>query len=159
MTAAPAPRIEVVVQTGAFDVARETAALTAGIADAGAVVTFLGLCRGESGRLAGLEIEHYPGMAETEIRRIAEQAAARWELLALSVIHRSGIVRVGEPIVLVVAASRHRGDAFKAAEFLMDFLKTDAPFWKKEIAADGNPDRWVEAKASDEATTRRWETR
>lgn len=157
MTAAP--RIEVVVQTGVFDVARETAALTAGMTDVGAVVTFLGLCRGESGRLTGLEIEHYPGMAETEIRRIAEQAAARWNLLALSVIHRSGVVLVGDPIVLVVSASLHRGDAFKAAEFLMDFLKTDAPFWKKEIAADGNPDRWVEAKASDEATTRRWQTR
>ncbi len=145
-----------VVQTGAFDVARETAALTAGLADVGAVVTFLGLCRGESGRLAALEIEHYPGMAETEIRRIAEEAAARWNLLALSVIHRSGIVLVGEPIVLVVSASTHRADAFKAAEFLMDFLKTDAPFWKKEVAADGGADRWVEAKASDEATTRRW---
>jgi molybdopterin synthase catalytic subunit len=95
-------------------------------------------------------------MAEGEIRRIAGEAARRWSVLGLSVVHRSGLIKVGEPIVLVVSASSHRGDAFKAAEFLMDFLKTDAPFWKKEIPASGTGDRWVEAKSSDAETTRRW---
>jgi molybdopterin synthase catalytic subunit len=151
------PTIGVFVRAEPFDVARETTAATTGLADLGAVVTFLGVCRSEAGRLAALEIEHYPGMAETEIRRIAEEAAARWSLLALSVIHRSGVVPVGEPIVVGVTASVHRTDAFKAAEFLMDFLKTNAPFWKKELAANGEPDRWVEAKSSDEAKIRHWQ--
>jgi len=101
------------------------------------VVAVTGLCRDEGGRLSVLELEHYPGMAEAEIGRIATQAIARWPLMGLRVVHRSGPIRPGETIVLVAAASAHRGDAFEAASFLMDFLKTRAPFWKKEHLADG----------------------
>jgi molybdopterin synthase catalytic subunit len=107
--------------------------------------------------LAALEIEHYPGMAEAEIARVARAALARWPLLGLTVIHRFGLIRPGEKIVLVVAAARHRGEAFAAAEFLMDYLKTSAPFWKKEHRADGSAGDWVEAKAADDAAALRWE--
>lgn len=147
--------VEVRVQAADFDLAAEAAALPAGRRDVGAVVTFTGLCRDERGTLLALELEHYPGMAEAAIRRIADQAAARWPLIALTVVHRFGRIRPGENIVLVIAASAHRGAAFEAASFLMDFLKTSAPFWKKEHRAAGE-DRWVEAKGADDAAAARW---
>jgi molybdopterin synthase catalytic subunit len=148
--------IRIVVQRDDFDVAGEIVRLTAldarGI---GAVVTFSGLCRDENGRLAALELEHYPGMAEEEIARIAEEAAARWSLAGITVIHRAGRILPGENIVLVVTASAHRQAAFAAASFLMDYLKTRAPFWKKEHATTGN-DSWVAAKTTDDQAADRW---
>jgi molybdopterin synthase catalytic subunit len=144
------------VQAGPFDAAAESAALTAGRKDLGAVVCFTGLCRDEDGRLAALEIEHYPGMAEEEIARVAAQAGARWPLGGMSIVHRFGLIAPGEPIVLVVTASRHRAAAFEAASFLMDYMKTSAPFWKKEHFADGQSGDWVAAKAADDAAAGRW---
>lgn len=144
------------IQKADFDVAAEIANLTKGRADTGAVVTFTGLCRDEGGRLAALELEHYPGMAEAEIRRIAEEAIARWPLTGLVTIHRHGKIAPGENIVLVVATSAHRQAAFEAANFLMDFLKTRAPFWKKEHLAGGGEGEWVEAKDVDDAAAERW---
>ncbi len=148
------PRIR--IQADDFDIAAEIARLTAGRNDVGAVVTFTGLCRDEDGRLAALELEHYPGMAEAEITRIAEEASRRWPLSGLTVIHRFGKIAPGENIVLVVAASTHRQAAFEAANFLMDYLKSRAPFWKKEHRADGSTGDWVEAKASDDDAAARW---
>lgn len=144
------------VQKQDFDAAAEIARLTAGRRDVGAVVTFSGLCRDEGGRLAALELEHYSGMAEAEIGRIARQAIARWPLTGLTIIHRYGRIEPGENIVLVVAASSHRQAAFEAASFLMDFLKTRAPFWKREHRADGMPGGWVEAAAEDDEAAQRW---
>lgn len=149
--------VEVRVQAADFDLPTEAASLTAGRRDAGAVVTFTGLCRDEDGTLVALELEHYPGMAEAAIRRIAEQAAARWPLIGLTVVHRFGRILPGGNIVLVAAAAAHRGAAFEAASFLMDFLKTSAPFWKKEHRAEGG-EAWVEARAADAAATVRWES-
>lgn len=145
------------VQAGPFDLSAEVAALTQGRADVGAVVSFAGLCRDEGGTLAALELEHYPGMAEVEMARVAAQAAARWPLTGLTAIHRHGMIRPGEEIVLVVAASAHRSAAFAAAEFLMDYLKTRAPFWKKEHRVDGSDGGWVAAKDADDAAAARWE--
>lgn len=144
------------IQREDFDVGAEIAALTRGNADVGAVVSFTGLCRDENGRLAALELEHYPGMAEAEIGRVAEEAAARWPLLGLVAIHRFGLIRPGEQIVLVIATSSHRRAAFEAADFLMDYLKTRAPFWKREHLADGTLGGWVEAKADDDDAAKRW---
>ncbi|MDX8517266.1 molybdenum cofactor biosynthesis protein MoaE [Mesorhizobium dulcispinae] len=144
------------VQREDFDIAAEIAALTKGRADIGAVVTFSGLCRDEEGALAALELEHYPGMAEAEIGRIAAEAVERWPLQGLSVIHRHGKIAPGENIVLVVAASAHRQAAFEAANFLMDYLKSRAPFWKKEHRADGSEGGWVEAKEADDEAAHRW---
>lgn len=144
------------VQAGPFDAGAEQARLCAGRSDVGAVVAFTGLCRSEGNRLAALELEHYPGMAEAEIARVADEACRRWPLLGLTAIHRHGRIAPGEPIVLVIAASSHRQAAFAAAEFLMDFLKTRAPFWKKEHRVDGSSGEWVEAKDSDDAATARW---
>ncbi|RWA73257.1 molybdenum cofactor biosynthesis protein MoaE [Mesorhizobium sp.] len=146
------------VQREDFDVTAEIAALTTGRADIGAVVTFSGLCRDEQGALTALELEHYPGMAEAEIGRIAAEATERWPLQGLTVIHRHGKIAPGENIVLVVAASAHRQAAFEAANFLMDYLKSRAPFWKKEHRADGSEGRWVEAKEADDEAADRWET-
>ena len=151
-TAVPVVRI----QAGDFDLAAEVARLTGGRADVGAVVTFTGLCRDEAGALAALELEHYPGMAEAEILRIAGEAVQRWPLTGLTAIHRFGKIKPGENIVLVVAASSHRQAAFEAANFLMDYLKSRAPFWKKEHRADGSEGDWVEAKESDDQAARRW---
>jgi molybdopterin synthase catalytic subunit len=139
-----------------FDPAAEAAALTRGRTDVGALVTFTGICRGaESGEpIAALTLEHYPGMAEAEIARHVEEAEKRWPLLGVTVIHRHGRIAPGENIVLVVTASSHREAAFAAAEFLMDYLKTRAPFWKQVEAAGGKT--WVEAKASDDAAAGRW---
>ncbi|MDX8495047.1 molybdenum cofactor biosynthesis protein MoaE [Mesorhizobium sp. VK22B] len=144
------------VQREDFDVAAEIAALTKGRADIGAVVTFSGLCRDEEGALAALELEHYPGMAEAEIGRIAAEATERWPLQGLAVIHRHGKIAPGENIVLVAAASAHRQAAFEAANFLMDYLKSRAPFWKKEHRADGSEGGWVEAKEADDEAADRW---
>jgi len=144
------------IQSAPFDPAHEAALIEAGRRDIGAIVSFTGLCRDEDGALTALELEHYPGMAEAEIARVAEEALARWPLSALTVIHRHGRVLPGERIVLVIAAARHRGEAFAAAEFLMDYLKTRAPFWKKEHRADGSVGDWVEAKAKDDAAAERW---
>jgi molybdopterin synthase catalytic subunit len=148
--------VTVRVQAEPFDTAAETASLTAGRADIGALVAFTGLCRDEGGRLAALELEHYPGMAEAEIARVAGDAVTRWPLLGLTVIHRYGRVAPGEPIVLVLAAASHRRAAFEAADFLMDYLKTRAPFWKREHRADGGTGDWVEAKEADERASERW---
>jgi len=147
--------MSVTIQRQDFDVAAEIDALTKDRADIGAVVTFTGLCRDEDGRLAALELEHYPGMAETEIARIVAEAETRWPLQGMRVIHRVGKLAPGDRIVLVVAASRHRQAAFEAANFVMDFLKTRAPFWKKEHTGEGAGD-WVDAKEADDAATERW---
>ncbi len=144
------------VQAEDFDAAAEAARLTQSRTDIGAVVTFAGLCRDEGGRLAALELEHYPGMAEEEIGRVVAQAAARWPLQGLTVIHRYGKIAPGAQIVLVVTASSHRVAAFEAATFLMDYLKTRAPFWKKEHHKDGTSGDWVEAKDEDDAAAERW---
>jgi len=152
MTFAPTVR----VQAEDFDAAAEIAGLASGRADIGAVVSFTGLCRDEDGTLAALELEHYPGMAEAEIGRIAAEAASRWPLAGLTVIHRHGLLKPGENIVLVVAASAHRRAAFEAADFLMDYLKTQAPFWKKEHLRSGEVSSWVDAKADDDDALQRW---
>jgi molybdopterin synthase catalytic subunit len=145
------------IQDAPFDTAAEIARIGAELGGrAGAVVTFTGLCRDEDGRLTALELEHYPGMAEAEILRVAEEAVGRWPLLALRVIHRHGRVRPGDGIVLVVTASSHRVAAFEAADFLMDYLKTRAPFWKREHLADGSTGGWVAATAQDDAAAGRW---
>ena len=139
-----------------IDVAAETAALSRGRNDAGALVTFTGICRGEEegAPIAALVLEHYPGMAEDEIKRHVEEANKRWPLLAVRIAHRVGRVAPGETIVFVAAASAHRQAAFAAAEFLMDYLKTRAPFWKKVERADGT--HWVAARQTDDAAAARW---
>ena len=148
--------LKIRVQSDDFDAAAESAELTRGRTDIGAVASFVGLCRDEKGTLEALELEHYPGMAEDEIARIAEEAGRRWPLLGMTIIHRTGTIRPGEQIVLVLCASAHRAAAFSAAEFLMDFLKSRAPFWKKEHRVDGSTGEWVEAKDADEAALDRW---
>jgi molybdopterin synthase catalytic subunit len=145
------------VQREDFDAALEARALTQGRADVGAVVTFVGLCRDEGGSLAALEIEHYPGMAEEEIARVVAEACDRWPLIGVRAIHRYGEIRPGEQIVMVATASTHRAAAFAAAEFLMDYMKTRAPFWKRARRADGAVEGWVEAKPTDDASAARWE--
>jgi molybdopterin synthase catalytic subunit len=144
------------VQREAFDLNLETRRLTDGRKDVGALVAFTGWCRDEGGTLAALELEHYPGMAEEEIGRIAAEATQRWPLLGLTVLHRYGRIEPGEPIVLVIAASAHRAAAFAAANFLMDFLKTRAPFWKKEHRVGSTADEWVVAKELDDRAAERW---
>jgi molybdopterin synthase catalytic subunit len=145
------------VQREDFDAGAEAAALARGRRDVGAVVSFVGYCRDEGGTLAALELEHYPGMAEAEIARVAAQAEARWPLLGVTAIHRYGRIEPGAQIVLVAAASAHRGEAFAAAEMLMDYLKTRAPFWKRAIRADGIVEGWVEASQADDAAAARWD--
>jgi molybdopterin synthase catalytic subunit len=144
------------VQAEDFDAAAEAEAIARGRADIGALVSFVGLCRDEGGALSRLEIEHYSGMAEQELARVAEEAEARWPLLGATIIHRFGSIAPGEQIVLVVTASAHRGDAFMAADFLMDYLKTRAPFWKRAHRADGLVDDWIEAKSTDGHAAARW---
>jgi molybdopterin synthase catalytic subunit len=148
--------IHIRVQAEDFDVATETARLTDGRADIGAIVTFTGLCRDEGGRLDALELEHYPGMAEAQIGKACQEAADRWPLQGLSAVHRYGRIAPGEQIVLVIAASPHRQAAFDAANFVMDYLKTAAPFWKKEHGRDGKAGDWVSAKDADDAALARW---
>ncbi len=154
-TTAVSPIIK--VQDADFDPAAESERLTKGRKDVGALVSFTGLCRDEAGRLSALELEHYPGMAEAELTRIATEACERWPLTGLTVIHRYGKIPPGDNIVLVIAASSHRRAAFEAADFLMDYLKTRAPFWKKEHLADGSSSDWVEAKDVDDKDARRWQ--
>ncbi len=144
------------LQHEAFDVAAEVKKLTHGRSDVGAVVTFTGICRADENgeQIAALTLEHYPGMAEAEITRHIEEASARWRLLGVTVIHRFGRIVAGEDIVMVAAASSHRQAAFAAAEFLMDYLKTRAPFWKQVEKPGGAT--WVEAKATDDSAAERW---
>jgi molybdopterin synthase catalytic subunit len=144
------------LQAEDFDAAAEAAKLVQGRTDIGAVVTFAGICRDhEAGQAVGaLTLEHYPGMAKEEIARHVAEAQSRWPLLGVTVIHRYGRMVPGDNIVLVVTASAHRQAAFAAAEFLMDYLKTRAPFWKLEERPEGKS--WVDSKDSDEAAADRW---
>jgi molybdopterin synthase catalytic subunit len=142
------------VQSDAFDLGAETNAFAAAVRGAGAVVTFTGLVRDNGGQLAAMEIEHYPGMTERAIAAMMDQAKARWALIDALVIHRYGVLKGAEPIMMVATAAPHRADAFAAAEFLMDYLKSRAPFWKKEIGAGGA--EWVAAKDADEDALKRW---
>ena len=144
------------LQREPFDAATEAGKLTRGRTDIGAVVTFTGVCRdNEAGHgVAAMTLEHYPGMAEEEIARHVLDAQSRWPLLGVTVIHRHGRMVPGDNIVLVVTASAHREAAFEAASYLMDFLKTQAPFWKLEERAGGK--NWVEAKSADDAAAKRW---
>lgn len=146
------------IQAQDFDPAHEAAALSRGRTDIGAIVTFTGLCRAQDAPggapLIALTLEHYPGMAEEEIGRLVEQARARWPLIGATVIHRYGRMVPGDNIVLVVTASAHRAAAFEAAEFLMDWLKTSAPFWKMEERDEGTA--WVAAKGEDDDAAERW---
>lgn len=142
------------VQSEPFDFGAECANFGTGGRDVGAVVTFLGVVRDDSGRMARMEIEHYPGMTEKAIAAIAEEARARWSLADVLVIHRYGALAPGEAIMMVATAARHRVAAFEAAEFLMDYLKSRAPFWKKETGPDGAA--WVAAKDEDEDALARW---
>jgi molybdopterin synthase catalytic subunit len=144
------------LQREAFDVAAEAKKLTQARTDIGAVVTFTGICRADENgeRIAALTLEHYPGMADAEIARHVDEAQARWPLLGVTVIHRFGRIAPGEDIVMVATASSHRQAAFAAAEFLMDYLKTRAPFWKQVEKAGAKT--WVEAKSSDDSAAERW---
>ena len=144
------------IQEDDFDIAREIAVLTHSRTDIGAVVSFSGICRADedSSDIAALTLEHYPGMAEEEIKRHVDEALSRWPLNGVTVIHRVGRFVPGQNIVLVLTASQHRRAAFEAAEFLMDYLKTSAPFWKKEESATGTG--WVEAQARDDEAAARW---
>jgi molybdopterin synthase catalytic subunit len=143
----------------AIDIAAEVAALSRGRSDVGALVTFTGICRGaeDGAPIKALVLEHYAGMAEAEIERHITEAEKRWPLLGVRVVHRFGRIVPGETIVLVATASAHRQAAFAAAEFLMDYLKTRAPFWKKVERADGT--RWVTARERDDAAAARWQTK
>jgi molybdopterin synthase catalytic subunit len=145
------------IQEADFDIAQEIAALTHGRTDIGAVVTFSGICRDDQDQgaaIAALTLEHYPGMAEAEIGRHVAEAISRWPLTAVTVIHRVGRITPGENIVVVLTASAHRQAAFAAAEFLMDYLKANAPFWKREEAKSGT--RWVDAHSHDDDAAARW---
>ena len=147
------------VQLEDFDVSREIAALTAGHTEIGAIVTFTGTVRGTTSRgtLASMSLEHYPGMTESELERIEAEALARWPLAASLIIHRFGDLKPGDTIVLVITASAHRRAAFEANEFLMDYLKTRAPFWKKETPAGaGESSEWVDARDTDDGAASRW---
>lgn len=144
------------VQREDFDLQAEIDRLAKGRHDVGAIVTFSGLCRDEGGTLGALELEHYPGMAEAEIARIAALAIDRFGLRGLTAIHRFGKIMPGENIVLVIAAAAHRQAAFDGANFVMDFLKTSAPFWKKEYGLDGSAGDWISAKDADDAARDKW---
>lgn len=150
------PNATIRIQEADIDIAREIAALTQKHSDIGAVVSFSGICRGdEDGEIiAALTLEHYPGMAEAEIARHTETAMSRWPLTGLTVIHRVGRITPGENIVLVLTASRHRQAAFQAAEFLIDHLKTSAPFWKREEKSTETS--WVDARHHDNVMVARW---
>src|SRR5690606_17637883 len=144
------------VQEADFDLSAEVRALTAGDHAAGAVASFVGLVRdnNDGTHVADMTLEHYPGMTEKALHEIVAQAGARWELLGVRVIHRVGHLVPGEQIVLVAVSSPHRGNAFAACEFIMDYLKTQAPFWKKESTDGGS--RWVDARDSDDAALKKW---
>ena len=148
------------VQSEDFEIGAEVARLTAGRTDIGAIVTFTGTVRAnnDGSAIAGMTLEHYPGMTEHELARVEAEAAARWPLQASLIVHRVGTLKPGDNIVLVVTASAHREAAFEAAAFLMDYLKTRAPFWKKEAGADGK-ERWVDAREGDDQAAQRWKKR
>lgn len=146
--------MRVALQAAAFDAGAELTRFTTRAKGVGAIVSFTGIVRDEGGTLQALEIEHYPGMTEAAVTAIADQAVLRWNLAEVLVIHRHGRLSPGEAIMMVATAATHRADAFQAAEFLMDYLKSRAPFWKKEITATGSS--WVAAKTSDEAALDRW---
>jgi len=145
------------VQLEDFDVGAEIAALSAGGGEIGAIVTFTGTVRGttKNGPIQEMHLEHYPSMTEGELARVEAEANARWPLAASLIVHRYGILKPGDNIVLVIAASAHRQAAFDAAQFMMDYLKTQAPFWKKEVGADGTG-RWVSANERDDKALKRW---
>lgn len=144
------------VQTGDFDIGAEIAAMRRGNPKVGAVASFIGVVRdlNEGDHVAEMTLEHYPGMTEKALEKIVAEARSRWDFYDALVVHRVGTLKPGDQIVLVVVTGAHRGEAFEACEFLMDYLKTRAPFWKKERTADGA--RWVEARESDDAATDRW---
>jgi molybdopterin synthase catalytic subunit len=144
------------VQREDFNLQAEVDRLSTKTSGIGAIVTFSGLCRDEGGRLAALELEHYPGMAEAEMSRVASLAIERFGLLGLTAIHRYGNIAARENIVLVIAAASHRQAAFDGANFVMDYLKTAAPFWKKEHRKDGSAGEWVSAKDADDAARDKW---
>lgn len=147
------------VQQEPFDIGAEIAALKAGRTDIGAIVTFTGAVRGESaaGPIDQMTLEHYPGMTEQELARIETEANALWPLQATLIVHRVGALAPGDDIVLVIAASAHREAAFEAAQYLMDYLKTEAPFWKQESGPQG--ERWVDSRGTDDAAVARWRTK
>ncbi|MBS1184947.1 MAG: molybdenum cofactor biosynthesis protein [Proteobacteria bacterium] len=149
--------MKIVVRSEAFDLGAEVDAMRQGRTDIGAIASFVGLARdmNEGSGVAAMTLEHYPGMTEKALGRLVEEAKSRWALLDVTVIHRIGRLLPGDPIVLVAVASSHRGEAFAACEFIMDYLKTRAPFWKKEETSAG--ERWVEARASDDAAAARWD--
>jgi molybdopterin synthase catalytic subunit len=149
--------MKIAVQPEAFDLGAEVDAMRAGRTDIGAIASFVGLARdlNEGSGVAAMTLEHYPGMTEKALAALVDDACSRWPLLDVTVIHRVGRLLPGDPIVLVAVAGSHRGEAFAACEFIMDYLKTQAPFWKKEETTEG--DRWVEARASDDAAAARWQ--
>ena len=148
--------MKIAVQTEAFDLGAEVNAMSLGRTDIGAIASFVGLARdsNEGSGVQAMTLEHYPGMTEKALAKLVEEAKARWALLDVTVIHRVGRLLPGDPIVLVAVASSHRGEAFAACEFIMDYLKTRAPFWKKEETPQG--ERWVDARASDDTAAARW---
>ncbi|MGA7980141.1 MAG: molybdopterin synthase catalytic subunit MoaE [Chromatiaceae bacterium] len=147
---------EVRVQTEPFDIAAEQEAVRRGRPEVGALVTFVGLMRDMNAgeRVSRMTLEHYPGMTEKALAAIAEEAANRWDLQGVRIVHRVGDLMPQDPIVLVAVTSSHRGEAFRACEFLIDYLKTKAPFWKKEVTEAG--ERWVEARTTDDKAADRW---
>lgn len=152
------PRVR--IQTEDFDLSAEVAALRAGDGGVGAVASFIGTVRDRNagtaaGAVSAMELEHYPGMTETSIERMIDAAFARFDMRGARVVHRVGLLQPGDQIVLVAVSSAHRGQAFQACEFLMDYLKTQAPFWKKETTADGGA-HWVDARVADDAALARW---
>jgi molybdopterin synthase catalytic subunit len=148
--------MKIVVQTEAFELGAEVDAMHRNRTDIGAIASFVGLARdmNEGSGVAAMTLEHYPGMTEKALAALVEEANARWKLLDVTVIHRVGRLLPGDSIVLVAVASSHRGEAFAACEFIMDYLKTRAPFWKKEETPQG--ERWVDARVSDDAAAARW---
>ncbi|MHB1403115.1 MAG: molybdopterin synthase catalytic subunit MoaE [Thiobacillus sp.] len=149
--------MKILVQADPFDLGAEVAAMSRGRTDIGAIASFVGLARdlNEGSGVAAMTLEHYPGMTEKALAALVDDACSRWTLLDVTVIHRVGRLLPGDPIVLVAVAGSHRGEAFNACEFIMDYLKTQAPFWKKEETTEG--ERWVEARASDDAAAARWQ--
>jgi len=151
--------MSVSVQTEDFDIAAETATLTRGNPKIGAVASFVGLVRdiNDGAGVAEMTLEHYPGMTEKALEAIVEEAGERWDIIAVRVIHRYGPLKPGDNIVLVIVAGAHRGEAFAACEYIMDYLKTRAPFWKKEKTPEG--ERWVDARESDDHAAARWKAK
>lgn len=150
--------VDIRVQAADFDVSAELAALRQNNHQVGAVASFVGVVRdmNEGDSVASMELEHYPGMTEKSIQAIVEQAAERWPILGATVIHRIGELQPADQIVLVAVSAAHRGEAFAACEFIMDYLKTRAPFWKKELTPSGG--RWVDARDSDDSAAKRWQS-